>query len=113
MKAQHTPGPWVIKHGASDNTGIYKAYPDGGAVTPCKIAEVLHHGEGAFDNVPPSYEDSANAHLIAASPELLEAVMLCVEHFAVYADEGDENACLGQVIINARSAIAKAKGESA
>lgn len=93
---KHTPGPWKWH----DN-----GYPQGirsdtgpGAVEICRIGGVADAPEDAW-------ECDANARLIAAAPDLLEAL----EALADKAENvmGDHKAA----IIDARAAIAKARGQ--
>lgn len=85
QKAQHTPGPW--HH--DETWGLIKA----GKLDDCTDICALHSGI------------VANARLIAAAPELLEALQAMVRLH----DSGD----FGPVdpIDMAMAAIAKAKGE--
>ncbi len=95
MTAKHTPGPWEVDHDA-----IYCA---GSGDT---IAEI----DFARD------EYSANARLIAASPDLLEALEAMVADCVALAesvDAGFWDAEKHAPVIKARTAIAKAKGERA
>jgi hypothetical protein len=62
--SKHTPGPWFIHEDQHDNVTI-KA-PDGDGV-PWNVATIL-----SYCGDPPC--DKANARLIAAAPELLEAL---------------------------------------
>lgn len=75
MKTQHTPGPWLFQAGA-----IWNSKPP--ALTPpdekTRIATVHSNLDGldafaAFD-AGPDKEAEANARLIAAAPELAEAL---------------------------------------
>ena len=60
--SKHTPGPW----------GAYCMGSEGWMVRP-KHGDVRHKGKRlAFINWLSWEEDTANAHLIAAAPELLE-----------------------------------------
>lgn len=71
-KRWYTPGPWVIRH----DFNVFGA-------------DVIHGGSrlvasagGHSNNVRPleaDEENRANAHLIAAAPELLEALKLAVD----------------------------------
>jgi hypothetical protein len=92
--AQHTPGPWAIGNASKR---------DFGAVThvgpfdhPCGICEVY----GAVDDEP-----QANARLIAAAPDLLEACE------AVLAEVNEPYNFDHDSIAMCRNAIKKAKGE--
>jgi hypothetical protein len=55
--SKHTPGPWTAEHGSDDY--FYVATEDGVSF--------------------PRDEQKANAHLIAAAPEMLEALKLVRE----------------------------------
>ena len=94
----HTPGPWTIGKyhvNAYDNT-IYDAK------NGYKIAIV----EGYTHDL--KEESEANAHLIAAAPELLEALKgLIGWHDCFPMKEGEADL---PVIATARAAIAKAEG---
>jgi hypothetical protein len=93
--SDHTPGPW----GYEKYCGTVRVFYDIGRGTRpiCKLI-----GE----------DEEANAHLIAAAPELLEALQsltLYVEQLetVVYAPD---DAGTHESVENARAAIAKAKG---
>jgi len=117
-KPNHTPGPWYVKAPkvitAPDQRGdrlIYNGIQQ-------HIAEVFQYRD-------PLHRDKdtaiANAHLIAASPDLLAACEELVAEFERAADEELERAMGSGVlpseyndtagIAMARAAIAKAKGE--
>lgn len=99
-QAQHTPGPWQFqtvrtsvglchkvglfpyKPGKLNSACIYVDYPGGGSVE----AELL-----------------ANAHLMAAAPDLLSAL----ENLVASVNDG-----AGGAVDDARAAIAKARGQS-
>lgn len=94
---KHTPGPWLIRQGdkwTSDVVTDDLPLPDG---TP------------AFWNVASANrrrdEVKANLHLIAAAPDLLEALVQIV-------DGADKNqaAIATPILIAAKAAIAKATG---
>jgi len=97
MSGQHTPGPWTPEDGADNRVVVY-----GGD----RCVAVI--GEKGFDGVD---EDAA---LIAAAPELLAALERMVD-----ADVRDMEANFPQLdpeetprIIQARAAIAKARGQA-
>lgn len=57
----------------------------------------------------------ANAHLIAAAPEMLEALETTESYLsdcAVHLDGDEPESGCGQILIILRSAIAKARGEA-
>jgi len=100
----YTPGPW---HKSNTKCGGY-IFSDSLSVN---IAEVFNlSGFGTRG------EDDANARLIAAAPELLEALENMLEAFSpdIYRMTAAQFGKAGEAEIasqNARTAIAKAKGE--
>ena len=90
--SKHTPGPWRVV----DSWNDYMVESQNG--------EEIIWQDGPH-NTPTINE--ANARLIAAAPDLLEAL----ENLADYIDErAGDNEC--RPLENARAAIAKAKGEA-
>ena len=90
MTSKHTPGPWrVERQNPSPTTGEYMV----AGATAGYLAEVRDCGGG---NV------LANATLIAAAPELLQALEACINYGSMTGDDW--------VIEKARAAIAKATG---
>jgi len=114
MSAQHTPGPW--------HTSLlyYSDIPENGRVVICAAPKSIQYahtkvGEAAFSPERSDYyvgnrdEAEANARLMAAAPELLEALQSIVASLAEHDDEGMiEHA---EQMIAARTAIAAATGE--
>ena len=91
-ETKHTPGPWVVK---SARSGFYVE-----SQFDVIVESLDEFGRyGAID-------DEANARLIAAAPELLEALEGCI----VVIDNGRVPSLNFQAA--ARAAIAKAKGET-
>lgn len=104
--SKHTPGPWSVPHSADEESGCSCGY----------VFSESQRGFGAVATVPFGGEDEnyplakANAKLIAAAPDLLEAL----QPFLDFADReldlhGD--VIPESIIEAARAAIAKAKGE--
>ena len=102
----HTPGPWHV--GGKGNAIVY-ADVEGGSYAVANA--VTFHGQ-------PNFEDAANARLIAAAPDLLEALRKLV---GLIMDEHGSGADLLPVhhefdpehyaaIREARASIAKAEG---
>ena len=97
-KATHTPGPWKtwkskVRHRSIDGrTIIRKGTSVIAHVTPVQCA-------------PLSAEVIANARLIAAAPEMLEACKSMLEAWACCQPE--------EGIIRIQAALAKATGENA
>jgi len=102
---KHTPSPWAVNFAGGAKSG-----------QPFKITEIYVYAPATQDDTaicadiidPVTQEPSeANAHLIAAAPELLEAcvMMLCCMRLAGW--EGDH------ATLKAIAAITKATGEQA
>ena len=95
---KHTPGPWSVEKGDPEcgNYGWYVCHPD-------TVDE-----ESAICNL--SVEAEANARLIAAAPELLEALKECITDDGATGMRSIELARKRLAAINklARAAIAKA-----
>ncbi len=104
-KQTHTPGPWVIQTAKTGDThSMIRAALPGYSGTR-KIAEVTDIGSPA----------DANAHLIAAAPELLAALR---EMLAVHDDNVEQGrvrfakgSFVHRAAKKARAAIAKATAE--
>ena len=119
-ESKHTPGPWIIKY--SGNGYPYQLDAPNGSRGPGVIRSVTRWGAFSF---PSSPEALANARLIAAAPELLEALKwlheLCIHANPGAFDNGnldatgsiDEGDVLASELIRgAQSAIAKAEGRT-
>ena len=102
MTTQHTPGPWI---GAGPSFG--DTFP---RYTTSIMTDWEHEDEGHIDicELPFHHHDDeneANARLIAAAPDLLEALKEMLDNH--------EDACTGYgegAAEKARAAIAKATG---
>lgn len=101
METQHTPGPWKIK-GADIVGERYVCELFNWSVEPC--APQYSEINAAFEA-----EHNANARLIAAGPELLEALKQATRELERIDGGDDANPSL-EVIDIARAAIAKAEG---
>lgn len=103
-KATFTPGPWDARAHHPVNA---KPYISIHGLWGRKVGEVVLAGESIS-------EDIANTRLIAAAPELLEALEL-YEELAKHPFEGDNVRYLNDLAARAaskrRAAIAKAKGQ--
>ena len=87
---KHTPGPWK-------NTN-YQTHPN---------FQVLDNGNAFVAEA----STEANARLIAAAPELLEALSKLVLHVGHYSSMPHAHPDAARDMANARAAIAKATGE--
>jgi len=102
MTSKHTPGPWVVHQRPREpyEHGHHVTTEDG--LTICSVTYQLP------SRTPMGVEETkriANARLIAAAPDLLEALSGCVEHM-------EHSTPQGQAAYEAaRTAIAKATGQ--
>jgi hypothetical protein len=96
-EAKHTPGPWNIRH-SSDGSGDFGIAAGGNVLAEC-FAAIRHLNER-------SPEAFANARLIAAAPDMIDAI----RQWQSAERDGDE-----REMANARSsrdaAIARAEGK--
>lgn len=102
MSTQHTPGPWTW------NDADASIWPAIESARRAPVATVFTaaqpESELSLESSSFSAEESANARLIAAAPELLAALEWCHELLSTgQAKAGAQEA--------ARAAIAKAKGK--
>jgi hypothetical protein len=110
-----TPGPWAPGHMTDPETTCECRYilSDGagyfGSVAVVSKSNGLRVGEGGND-CPPEEEAIANAHLIAAAPELYEALQRMVNHFTMLPP--DYLTTPDSVIGQALSALSRARGEA-
>lgn len=84
----HTPGPWAVEIG--ETFGAY----------------IIREVAKARD----SSRDVANAYLIQAAPQLLEALQFIVNDYEELAREHDESRFSSDAYLMAGAAIAKATG---
>jgi len=106
MTTQHTPGPWMVSHNASDFMGNWKTNPYS-IVVPAKGVH-----RTTIANIPnrqtiPEDQKRENAFLIAAAPDLLEALQ-AIANGTEFWDSYPPEHSYGK----ARAAIAKATGQA-
>jgi hypothetical protein len=101
----HTPGPWSV--GKYDDTLGYDCMTGGISVGPV-VLDGADYGQKRCGDIEPDAlaRMQADARLIAASPDLLDALKLCYEHCALYHPSVKANN-VGEAV---RAAIAKAEG---
>jgi len=102
---KHTPGPWEVtdlRHSIVVRTE---------SPNKTKYGASRYAAIGGFDRSDPDQlsEALANARLIAAAPDLLEALELMLDRFRD--TEGSHGQWEEEATENARAAIAKARGE--
>lgn len=90
----HTPGPWLVT---------------GGNATPC--VNDLTGRDVAWPSRGRGYPAMANARLIAAAPELLDALRDVVSYYVVRIG-GKVDTRRAAALDRARAAIAKAEGRA-
>jgi hypothetical protein len=99
MSTQHTEGAWrVVAGGKTHPFYIYSRHTDGGS-------------SGAIAMVPASTKRpmQANAHLIAAAPDLYEALFRLLQQCPTYSEFDDpEEHLYGAALERAHAALAKA-----
>lgn len=102
-EVKHTPGPWEIDNRASEfGPGRLWIVETNGPKTIC----------GGLGGWPNRVEESrANAHLIAAAPEMYAVLRSVVGEMRREHDMGDEHFSTAQVEA-AEAALAKAEGRS-
>jgi hypothetical protein len=111
--SKHTPGRWKLdsrltepdQYGDGDSIAIF---PEQGRVCICEV--VAREGEGRR-STRIQEQAEANAALIAAAPELLEAVQMCLFAVTRDADANDGRVDRAAVTMLCEQIIAKATGE--
>lgn len=94
-----TKGPWLAKRLATyDEPGYVILWPDKGGAHMRRLDY-----RGCFTE--------ADARLIAAAPELYEALVACVADMETTEDFYGKHPAAQDVIANARAALSKATGE--
>ena len=117
--SKHTPGPWKVEPTLrpdwdDDPLGEYTVQPAADRLTERYFATdgdspdneyTAEIGTAQLDAI--HAENAANARLIAAAPELLEACRIALEELNLWADTGaDQEYSIGFL----EAAIAKAEG---
>ena len=104
MSAQYTPGPWLAEHravyGGGYNTEVFSATH--GVIAICGWTP-----KPLGDGVTGTYR-AANARLIAAAPELLDALRAAVDLYGKPGGPWNVPGSAGCWITQARAAIAAA-----
>ena len=92
--AKHTPGPWEVKVAANYHTAVYPAN------SKERVADI-------YCPMDVKGKHSANAHLIASAPDLLEALKLFI---SIYPPNTRRHPDVSIAICRAQEAIDKAEG---
>jgi hypothetical protein len=113
MGDKHTPGPWHVANEGFARKGlwsaptVYATDDDLRYVAVCACADELNF-HSATDNL-------ANAHLIAAAPDMLAALRVardCVIESFDYAEDADDLLMAEARLRDVDMAISKAEGKS-
>ena len=101
--SKHSPGPWIVDRHADNEELVVRSDPDWGIVANCQTDSYsLSEQENLMAEI------QANARLIAAAPEMLEALQWIADH----GDTGEGGRpAFHDMRAHARAAIAKATGE--
>ena len=107
--SNHTPGPWVA--GRKDMASLIDGY-----YGKWIYSDSDYIAAAVMDKEKPWGEIMANAHLIAAAPEMLEALEKMVEAFRLLRENTDDPAVwfvpLQEAENNMKEALKQARGES-
>ncbi len=104
MRAKHTPGPWVLE--ILQGYDSFDCPVDSDVEITAADGKHIHsHDLGYRDDT--DEEIKANARLIAAAPDLLDALKALTDRMSLYAGHHDD-----ELTKIGRAAIAKATGEA-
>lgn len=111
-EVKFTPGPWYVIYGTHNRkdglgmTGTFDIKNQTKNGLDCKwLADVKPYGGSGFSD----YEEAkANAHLIAAAPDMLNYMILMSNHIEKYVSG---NVSKGEVLAEINAIIKKATGQ--
>jgi hypothetical protein len=108
---QHSPGPWAIEYDEVDEDWRIVSEPRTGYVAVISYYE--HDEDDTPKDLATVEEVKANASLIAAAPELLEALEMALDELmnAGFSAEVYGRSPVSDALILGAKVIAKAKGE--
>ncbi len=113
MKTQHTPGPWKFN---AESIGLMPLWADCENSAGREVRQVVATVGATYNHLDVTLygeqnkREVADAYLIAAAPELLEALVADSTHIHTFLECGeDHHGC--PVTAFKRSAIAKAEGQ--
>lgn len=108
MQSSFTPGPWTLLPEEADKDYLrIRGTRLGGRYKVANVHHIRYEGAHAVVRERDDAESMANARLIAAAPELLEALKACA---AVCAGETMNKRGLVSALEQARAALAKCEG---
>ena len=101
--SKHTPGPWTV-----NPAGYTEHHRDSVIVDDAGDRIAVVRGKDVVDSI-----HIANAHLISAAPDLLEACKTLADYFSGHNPQDIPSECgsgVRDALVLARAAIAKAEG---
>ena len=98
----HTPGPWTVDRAWHIDKGFLRIIRDPRLERVAMIPDVERELEEAI----------GDAHLIAAAPDLLDALRSIAEHSQEFGGLEDAETMLVRIAEKARAAIAKTEGQA-
>lgn len=104
MSEKFTPGPWRVEYGTTLVWGNCDSEDQSSSGMGYPVAEARITPAGSWTKRPDVIEGDANAHLIAAAPELYEA--LKAARFYLSHTYGDDT------LSNIDAVLSKARGET-
>ena len=107
-ETKHTPGPWCLDITRDGDGDVVRVVQEESTAHPYHIAEVYGHGGDAVTDT----QRMRDARLIAAAPEMLEALET-IEKWLYHIERGSPMAANAAEMIRgkARAALRKARGE--
>ncbi len=84
MEAKHTQGEWKLNHNSLQGSLSNYIITESGE----KICGISINYDG-INNVQKFNEAEANAKLIVAAPEMLEALKMCINHVGTIANKSE------------------------
>lgn len=105
-ETKFTPGPWAYRPREFDDWGLVRGGPDGFPVAQARAGRMMIDGEDNEHRRKGTDPYGANAHLIAAAPDLFKALEDMLPAFVANFTYDDERA------VRAFAALAKARGEA-
>jgi hypothetical protein len=102
---KHTPGPWKYEANYFNRPKDNNKEKSGTIISldGWNVAEI-------WKDFGDHSESTANAHLIAAAPELLEALYDCAASLAMYKKAAGEDIAKSTTLLKASAAIQRAEG---
>jgi len=106
--SKHTPGPWFVNDNPLKMSEYCILAESRGTAFGASVA-IANQREGRNPLSPE--EAKANAQIMSAAPELLEALKIVTNDLACLVENAGKQAALDPRIKKARAAMAKAEGE--